>query len=138
MTSINTQDFKRHGTVGVLGPSTECKLQGKFRWAAGQKVANGRCTRPRICVLLGSSSRRDLVERSQYLQGVGLVFFVGLKLMISYFKQDELTKETITEDGWYKTGDIGQWESDGTLSIIDRIKNLVSLFICGCTRLIIG
>jgi long-chain acyl-CoA synthetase len=29
MTSINTQDFKRHGTVGVLGPSTECKLQGE-------------------------------------------------------------------------------------------------------------
>jgi long-chain acyl-CoA synthetase len=46
--------------------------------------------------------------------------------MIRYFKQEELTKETITEDGWYKTGDIGQWESDGTLSIIDRIKNLVS------------
>jgi long-chain acyl-CoA synthetase len=46
--------------------------------------------------------------------------------MIRYFKQEDLTKETITEDGWYKTGDIGQWESDGTLSIIDRIKNLVS------------
>jgi long-chain acyl-CoA synthetase len=46
--------------------------------------------------------------------------------MIRYFKQEEFTKETITEDGWYKTGDIGQWESDGTLSIIDRIKNLVS------------
>lgn len=30
MTTINTQDFKRHGTVGVLGPSTECKLQGQF------------------------------------------------------------------------------------------------------------
>jgi long-subunit acyl-CoA synthetase (AMP-forming) len=29
MTSINTQDFKRHGTVGVMGPSTECKLQGE-------------------------------------------------------------------------------------------------------------
>jgi len=52
--------------------------------------------------------------------------------MIRYFKQEELTKETISEDGWYKTGDIGQWESDGTLSIIDRIKNLVSLFMCGC------
>jgi acyl-CoA synthetase (AMP-forming)/AMP-acid ligase II len=49
--------------------------------------------------------------------------------MIRYFKQEELTKETITEDGWYKTGDIGQWESDGTLSIIDRIKNLVRLSV---------
>lgn len=52
---------------------------------------------------------------------------IGIKLMVRYFKQDALTKETITEDGWYKTGDIGQWESDGTLSLIDRIKNLVCL-----------
>jgi acyl-CoA synthetase (AMP-forming)/AMP-acid ligase II len=58
--------------------------------------------------------------------------------MIRYFKQEELTKETITEDGWYKTGDIGQWESDGTLSIIDRIKNLVSPLICDCIKLMIG
>ena len=49
--------------------------------------------------------------------------------MVRYFKQDALTKETITEDGWYKTGDIGQWESDGTLSLIDRIKNLVRLCV---------
>lgn len=28
MTTINTQDFKKHGTVGVLGPSTELKLNG--------------------------------------------------------------------------------------------------------------
>lgn len=42
-----------------------------------------------------------------------------------------MTRETFTEDGWYKTGDIGQWESDGTLSIIDRIKNLVSTLFVG-------
>jgi long-subunit acyl-CoA synthetase (AMP-forming) len=58
--------------------------------------------------------------------------------MIRYFKQEELTKETITEDGWYKTGDIGQWESDGILSIIDRIKNLVSLSMCAVVNLMIG
>lgn len=50
-----------------------------------------------------------------------------LSSRFSYFKQEALTKETITEDGWFKTGDIGQWEADGTLSIIDRIKNLVSI-----------
>lgn len=45
----------------------------------------------------------------------------------SYFKQEALTKQSVTEDGWFKTGDIGQWEADGTLSIIDRIKNLVRI-----------
>ncbi|GAA5983721.1 hypothetical protein JCM11641_001727 [Rhodosporidiobolus odoratus] len=42
-------------------------------------------------------------------------------------KQPELTKEAITEDGWYLTGDIGQLNSDGTYSVIDRKKNLVKL-----------
>lgn len=45
-------------------------------------------------------------------------------------KRDEVTKETITDDGWLKTGDIGQWNKDGTLSIIDRLKNLVKLAVC--------
>jgi len=42
-----------------------------------------------------------------------------------YYKNPELTKEVYTEDGWFKTGDIGRWNPNGTLSIVDRIKNLV-------------
>jgi len=34
-------------------------------------------------------------------------------------------EEVFTSDGWFKTGDVGQWNPNGTLSIIDRIKNLV-------------
>lgn len=42
-------------------------------------------------------------------------------------KRDDVTAETITKDGWLKTGDVGQWNKDGTLSVIDRLKNLVKL-----------
>ena len=41
-----------------------------------------------------------------------------------YFKRDDLNAESF-EDGWFKTGDIGQWDADGTMRIIDRVKNLV-------------
>jgi long-chain acyl-CoA synthetase len=37
-------------------------------------------------------------------------------------QRDDITKETIDEDKWLHTGDIGQWNSDGTLSLIDRKK----------------
>jgi len=44
-----------------------------------------------------------------------------------YYKNEQVTKETFTDDGWLQTGDIGEWLVDGTLSIIDRKKNLVKL-----------
>jgi long-chain acyl-CoA synthetase len=43
-------------------------------------------------------------------------------------QRDDLNKEVFTEDGWFMTGDIGQWAEDGTLSIIDRVKVRPSAF----------
>ncbi|KAJ3182113.1 long-chain fatty acid-CoA ligase [Irineochytrium annulatum] len=57
----------------------------------------------------------------------GEVWLRGNTVMKGYYKQPDLTKETITEDGWLMTGDIGEWQEDGNLVIIDRKKNLVKL-----------
>ena len=35
------------------------------------------------------------------------------------------SEEVYTDDGWFKTGDVGRWNSNGTISVVDRIKNLV-------------
>jgi len=44
-----------------------------------------------------------------------------------YFKNEEATAKTMVEGGWMATGDIGRWNPNGTLSIIDRKKNIFKL-----------
>lgn len=52
----------------------------------------------------------------------GEVCIRGPSVTKGYFKRPDLNAdETIfTKDGWFRTGDVGQWNDDGTLSLIDR------------------
>ncbi|SAM84446.1 related to long-chain-fatty-acid-CoA ligase [Ustilago bromivora] len=56
----------------------------------------------------------------------GEVLIRGPSVTKGYFNRDDVNKESF-QDGWFLTGDVGQWNPDGTLSIIDRKKNLVKL-----------
>jgi len=55
----------------------------------------------------------------------GEIWLRGPSITKGYYNRDKETAEAFTEDGWFKTGDIGQWEPTGTVKIIDRKKNLV-------------
>ncbi len=46
-------------------------------------------------------------------------------VMLGYRNLPEKTKETFTEDGWLRTGDIGAFDEDGYLMIVDRKKELI-------------
>jgi long-chain acyl-CoA synthetase len=45
-------------------------------------------------------------------------------LMMGYYKNEEATKETITEDGWLRTGDKGELDDMGRLKITGRTKEI--------------
>lgn len=57
----------------------------------------------------------------------GEIWLKGMPIMTGYFEDPEETSKALTSDGWFKTGDIGEFDADGHLRIIDRVKNLVKM-----------
>jgi malonyl-CoA/methylmalonyl-CoA synthetase len=55
----------------------------------------------------------------------GVVEINGPNVFAGYWRMPEKTKEEFTADGWFKTGDVGQWSEDGYLSIVGRAKDLI-------------
>ena len=54
----------------------------------------------------------------------GEIWIRGFSITEGYYQNEEETKAAF-EGGWFKTGDIGEWDANGHLKIIDRKKNLV-------------
>ena len=49
----------------------------------------------------------------------------GTNLMLGYYKNEEATRQTIDEQGWYHTGDLGIMSASGHIFIKGRIKNML-------------
>jgi long-chain acyl-CoA synthetase len=57
----------------------------------------------------------------------GELMLRGSNLFREYYKNEEETKKAMTEDGWFKTGDIATVDAMGRFTIIDRRKNVLKL-----------
>lgn len=94
MCAICPPEITGHGSVGYPVPSTEIKLLPVPE--AGYSPTNN--------------------------PPQGEVCIRGPSVIKEYFKRPDLNSdETIfTKDGWLRTGDVGQWNADGSLNLIDR------------------
>ncbi|KJA24888.1 hypothetical protein HYPSUDRAFT_183200 [Hypholoma sublateritium FD-334 SS-4] len=101
MCAILPPELMQYGSVGLPVPSIEVKLLDVVD--AGYLSTN---TPPQ-----------------------GEVCIRGPSVVKGYYKRPDLNEDVtiFTKDGWLRTGDIGQWNKDGTLSLIDRLKNLIKL-----------
>ncbi|KAI1805352.1 long-chain-fatty-acid-CoA ligase [Daldinia bambusicola] len=57
----------------------------------------------------------------------GEILLRGLPVCKEYYKNPEETAKAFTPDGWFRTGDIGEFDSVGHIKVIDRVKNLVKM-----------
>ena len=58
-------------------------------------------------------------------EGVGEIQVRGENVMVGYYKNDEATAQSFTEDGWLKTGDLGTMDEDGFIYIKGRCKTML-------------
>src|SRR5688572_27701376 len=60
-------------------------------------------------------------------QGVGEVLIRGGVVFKGYYKNPEATADAFTEDGWFRSGDLGRIDKDGHLFIVGRAKDVIVL-----------
>jgi acyl-CoA synthetase (AMP-forming)/AMP-acid ligase II len=98
-----------------LSPVTHATPEGKFKpGSAGMTIPN---TEVRI-VDPGTGESLGLDQD-------GEVWIKGPQVMKGYLNNDKATAETIDDEGWLHTGDVGHVDADGHLYIVDRLKELI-------------
>jgi long-chain acyl-CoA synthetase len=105
---------------------TETSPTGTFTPAYGmQKV--GSCGMPTVGVTIKFAS---LDDPSKYvvLGERGELCISGPNVMKGYWKNPAATAESMTEDGFFRTGDVGYMDEDGFVYIVDRTKDMI---LCG-------
>lgn len=117
-----------------LDPTVErFLLEGKFPYAIGYGLTE---TSPLLAGAVPGKTKigstgvamegvQLRIANADPLTGEGEIQAKGANVMRGYYKAPEITKEVFTEDGWFKTGDRGCFDSQKMLHIKGRIKTMI-------------
>jgi long-chain acyl-CoA synthetase len=102
---------------------TEATAMATLTWPGDPD--GGHCGAPAVCATIRLG---DVPELEYYAsQGKGEVLIKGPSITSGYYNDPEKTSELFDENGYLKTGDIGQLLPNGTIKIIDRRKHIFKL-----------
>jgi len=117
--ACGTVQDKEDPDDGVVGPPLPC-VEIKLRSCDGKEEPMDREGHPYL-------ADDETHINDEPCQGRGEVCIRGPAVSLGYYKQPDKTAEVFMADGWFRTGDIGLWDSRGRLKLVDRLKNLVKL-----------
>ena len=66
-----------------------------------------------------------IIHNPDKITGEGEIWAKGPNVMKGYYKEPVMTKEVLTADGWFKTGDLGTLDKNNNLYIKGRLKNMI-------------
>ena len=73
--------------------------------------------------MLGNEIKLDQPDKD----GVGEVLIRGGVVFKGYYQNDEATRNSFTDNGWFRSGDLGKLDKDGHLYIVGRAKDVIVL-----------
>lgn len=104
---------------------TECAPLISFTPCFGDKYGTNGCSyRPYSC----GQALKGLMEAkidNPNSEGIGEILVRGEHTMYGYYKNEEATKQSFTDDGWLRTGDLGVIDEDGYIFIKGRNKTML-------------
>jgi len=118
--------------VILSGGAPLSKDLAEFFWAIGIPIYQGYGLTETSPVLTSNYPNNRVGSSGKPIRNVqlriaddGEILAKGPCVMQGYFKSPEPTREVLSEDGWFRTGDIGYLDRDNYLFITDRKKDLL-------------
>ena len=134
--SLDAPSLRNLATGGApLDPDVKIRIEKIFKLQLNNGYGITECS-PTIAVTKNESPRADVsvgppVPNIQVKinkpnnDNIGEIFVRGKNVMKGYYRDSKQTKKVITPEGYFKTGDLGYFGSDGALFVVGRLKELI-------------